>query len=59
VAGTNVPNEPVLVGSASDNIVGTSPPMLPCASPRLLAASSTRSIASSEFDVNCRRATDV
>src|SRR4051812_5896529 len=40
-------------------MLGTSPPTLVTASPVLLAASSTRSSASSEFEVNCRRATEV
>ena len=40
-------------------MLGTLPPTVPIASPVLVPASSTRSIASSEVEVNCSRATDV
>jgi hypothetical protein len=57
--GWNVPKLPGCVGRLSASMLGTLPPTVVSASPVLVPASSTRSIASSEVDVTCRRATDV
>ena len=57
--GWKVPKLPGCVGMLRFSVAGTSPPTVVSASPVLRAASSTRSTASSEFEVNWRRATEV
>ena len=53
------PKLPTVLWIWSASRLGTSPPTVVIASPELLAASSVRSTASSEFEVNWMRATEV